>query len=74
MPVQPSLVSKILEIPQRALQDWHVDVFAVQIGVVAGASCTVMTGLQHHVDGLSQLIDQFHERCRAARSREDGRP
>ena len=48
MPVQPSLIKQVFEIPENALQDRHVDVFAIQIGVAV--RLLVVAGFENDVD------------------------
>ena len=45
---------QIFEIPQRALQDRHVDVFAVEIGVALGF--LAVTGFKDDVDHFAQTL------------------
>ena len=51
---------QVFEVPQRALQDRHVDVFAVQIGVAV--RFVAVAGFEDHVHHVAQLLDQRHER------------
>ena len=72
MPVQPSLIKQFLEIPEHALQDRHVDVFAVQVGVAVDwlpwlvsstTSTTSPSGSMSYDERLHQprLGDRGHE-------------
>ena len=50
----------ILEVPEDAFEDRHVDMLAIQIGVAFVVP--VVTGLQNHVDGEPKRVEQIHER------------
>ncbi len=50
---------EILVVPENALEDRHVDMFAVKVGVLAGTMA--MARLEHHVDHGAEFLDQFEE-------------
>ena len=55
---------QVFEVPEGALQDRHVDVFAVQVGVAV--RFVAVAGFEDDVDHVAQRLDQLHERLHHA--------
>ena len=52
------------------MQDRHVDVFAVQVGVAV--RFVAVAGFEDHVDHVAERLDQRHERVHHARAGDGG--